>query len=94
MDTEYIYETLLGERVDPCPGIENAFSDGMRCAELYEEIYQAKMRLCERLGTEEDPDVELLISNFFDITRELSMKMFRYGQQFPKCIASNASSQS
>ena len=85
MDAEHIYETLLGERLDPVPGIENAFADGTRCAELYEEIYHANMRLCERLGAEENPDVELLINHFFEITRELSIQMFRYGQKIPQC---------
>lgn len=83
MDVEYIYETLLGERLIPCPGITNAFAEGTHCTRLYEEIYQANQRLCERLGTQEDQDVELLIDNFFEIMREISIRMFRYGQRFP-----------
>lgn len=82
MDIEHIYETLLGERLDPHPGIANAFAPGSPCALLYEEIYQSNQRLCERLGTAEDPDVEKIIDNFFAITRELSLAMFQYGQQF------------
>lgn len=84
MDIEHIYETLLGERLDPCPGIDNAFAPGQRCAMLYEEIYRSNQRLCERLGREEDPDVEKIIDNFFEITRELSIQMFRYGQAHPE----------
>ena len=84
MDIEYIYETLLGERLDPCPGVENAFAPGSRCADLYEEIYEANLRLCERLDTEEDPDVEKIIDNFFEIARELSLRMFRQGQKHPE----------
>ena len=84
MDIEHIYETLLGERLDPCPGIANAFAPGAPCALLYEEIYQASLRLCHRLGTEEDPDVEKILDSFFAITRELSLAMFQYGQQFPE----------
>lgn len=84
MDTEHIYETLLGERLDPCPGIANAFAPGERCEQLYAEIYESNQRLCARLGTEEDPDVERIIDNFFEIARELSLRMFRYGQQFPE----------
>ena len=84
MDTEHIYETLLGERLDPYPGIANAFAPGEACAALYGEIYQANQRLCARLGTEEDPDVEKIIDNFFEIARDLSLRMFRYGQQYPE----------
>lgn len=82
MNAESIYETLLGERLDPCPGIANAFSEGSHCAELYEEIYLANQRLCDRLATQEDPDVELLINNFFEIMHDVSIRMFRYGQRF------------
>lgn len=84
MDIEHIYETLLGERLDPYPGIANAFAPGERCAVLYEEIYQSNQNLCEQLGTEENPDVERIIDHFFEITRELSTRMFRYGQQHPE----------
>ena len=84
MDIEHIYETLLGERLDPFPGVENAFAPGSRCAACYKEIYEANQRLCDRLGVEEDPDVEAIIDKFFEITRELSLKMFQYGQQHPE----------
>ena len=41
MDVTHIYESMLGERVDPHPGITNAFADGEKCARLYDEIYTA-----------------------------------------------------
>ena len=84
MDTEHIYETLLGERLGPYPGIANAFAPGERCAALYEEVYESNRRLCARLGVEEDPDVETIIDDFFEIARELALWMFRYGQQHPQ----------
>ena len=83
MNMEHVYETLLGERLDPYPGIDNAFAPGSHCATLYAEIYQANQRLCNRLGVEEDPDVEQIIDNFFEISRELSFRMFQCGQQHP-----------
>ena len=81
---EYIYESMIGELVEPCPEIENAFAPGQRCAALYEEIFQANMRLCQRLGVEEDPDVECIINNFFTINRELCIRMYQYGIQAKK----------
>ena len=31
---------------------------GSYCSELYEEVYQAKVSLCNRLGVQEDSDIE------------------------------------
>ena len=80
MDVTHIYETMLGERVDPHPGIRNAFADGGKCARLYDEIYEAVQRLSDRLRTEEDPDIETILNNFWEIDRELCLRMYRYGQ--------------
>ena len=80
MDVTHIYETMLGEQIDPLPGIPNAFADGGKCARLYSEIYEAVQRLSDRLGAEEDPDVEVILNNFWDINRELCLRMYRYGQ--------------
>ena len=80
MDVTHIYETMLGERVDPHHGIPNAFADGEKCARHYGEIYDAVQRLSDRLGAEEDPDVEIILNNFWDINRELCLRMYRYGR--------------
>ena len=78
---EKIYESLMGDLVEPVPGVENAFSVGSRCAVLYEQVYASKQRLCDRLGIEEDEDVEELIDCLLEISRELSIKMYSYGVQ-------------
>ena len=49
--------------------------------ELYEEVYQAKVSLCNRLGVQEDSDIETVISNLLLIGKHLSMKMFDYGME-------------
>ena len=80
---ENIYDTLTGSLWEEycVPGVENAFADGSLCARLYEQVYQANLRLCDRLGQmDEDPDVELIISNLLQIARHLSLQMYRYGQ--------------
>ena len=84
MDVTHIYESMLGERVDPYPGITNAFADGEKCARLYSEIYEAVQRISDRLGVEEDPDVEIILDNFWEIDRELCQRMYRYGQATSK----------
>ena len=80
MDVTHIYESMLGERVNPHPEIPNAFADGEKCARLYDEIYTAVQRLSDRLGVEEDPDVEIILDNFWEIDRELCQRMYRYGR--------------
>lgn len=78
---EEIYLSMMGELVSPVRGVENAFEPGSICEEIYQKIYQANFRICERLGVEEDSDVESIISNFFALNRELCIRMYRYGKQ-------------
>ena len=59
--------------------VQDEFSKGSYCSELYDEVYQAKVSLCNRLGVQEDGDVETIISNLLLLGRHLSMKMFDYG---------------
>lgn len=59
--------------------VENEFADGKECNELYAEVYNANRKLCSRLKTEEDRDVELVIDNMFKIARNLAMKMYDFG---------------
>lgn len=77
-----IYESMMGNLVKPIRGIENAFASGTHCEQLYDEIYMANRRICERLGVEEDTDVELIVSNFLELNRELCIRMFGYGTRF------------
>ena len=80
---EAVYQTLTDTLTEPyqVPGVENAFAPNTPCAKLYEQIYHANLRLCERLGqTESDPDVELMINSFLEINHHIGLKMFHYGQ--------------
>ena len=61
---EWIYETMIGEAVSECPGVADEFAPGAMCDRLYGEIYEANKRLCERLGVEDDEDVEIIINHF------------------------------
>lgn len=79
MDAEKVYLSILGELVEPLPGVENAFAPGQPCEGLYQEIFDANRRLCQRLGVEEDADVECIVDCFFEITRELCLRMYRMG---------------
>lgn len=62
--------------------IENEFGEGKFCDIAYSRITAAKNRLYERLGVEEDGDVETIFDNFSMITEYLSIKMYDYGYIF------------
>jgi hypothetical protein len=48
---------------------------------LYQEVFDANQRLCDRLGVNEDKDIELIINSMQDIAKLLAFKMFDYGVQ-------------
>ena len=79
-----IYDLLTGEQlpIAGLPVVENMFADGRTCEELYNVVYEANLRLCERLGMQEDPDVELIINSLLRISRLLGLKMFQYGIKY------------
>lgn len=78
-----IYLSVLGEAIDPVPGVENAFAPGKPCAKTYGEIREAYLRLCQRLGVqEEDGDLETIVRGFFTITDELCRTMYFCGAKY------------
>lgn len=85
MKKELLYEMmngfLISEMIPKEEGalVEDEFAEGKECCRLYEEVYGAKLRLCERLGANEDKDVEIIISSMEEIARLLSLKMYDYG---------------
>lgn len=81
MDVEKVYLSMLGELIQPLEGIPNAFAPGTPCEKLYQQIYDAKCRLCDRLNAEEDSDVECILDNFFEINRELCLQMYHLGAE-------------
>lgn len=79
---EMVYNRLLGHTLleSRAYEVENLFEEGSRCDGLYQEIYEANLRLCQRLGVEEDRDVQTIIDSFWEITKLVGEKMYRYGQ--------------
>ena len=61
---EWAFYTMMGEMEIPIPWVEDEFADGKECEHLYGEIFEENMRLCQRLGSEEDSDVETIINIF------------------------------
>ena len=78
-----VYESLAGTVSEEyrVQGVENLFAANSECDRLYAEIYNANCKLCRRLRVAEDPDVETIINNFWEISRLLGIKMYEYGQK-------------
>ena len=81
VDAEIVYLSMLGELVSPLSGIQNAFATGQPCEKLYQQIYEAKCRLHERLRIEEDADVECIVDSFWELTHELCLRMYHLGKE-------------
>lgn len=86
MNTSTLYEMVIGTITEDkiseeYAKIQNEFSEGSKCDKLYEDIYEAKQRISQKLykAGEEDADVEMIINHMFDICRIVSTKMFEYG---------------
>ena len=87
---ENVYEAVLGAYADEADyviqnvRIQNEFEEEKTCCEAYKRVYDANRSLCERLGVDEDPDVEMIIDSMFEITRTVGEKMFEYGALYEK----------
>lgn len=81
---EQVYDTLNGFLIgdSAVSGVENAFFDGSYCQEKYDEVFNLKILLCERLASPDDEDIERIVGNMMDIQHELCIKMFRLGVEF------------
>ena len=76
---DLVYESMMGELSEPCPEIPDEFASGAHACELYGEIMEASYRICEKIGVEEDPDVEVMINTFLEMNRDLCRRMYHYG---------------
>lgn len=62
--------------------VENVFRPDEPCSKLYYEMCEARGRLYQRLGSEEDTDIDCIIDNMTEIMEIVSLKMFDYGVMF------------
>ena len=87
MQKELIYDKMNGFLTDGLPSlaegtvVEDEFAEGKECCLLYEGVYQAGRNLCERLGEDEDSDVEIILNGMERINRLVSLKMYEYGRR-------------
>lgn len=81
---DIVYDLLNGTRIrqPDDPEVENLFAVGRECEQLYSRVYDANLRLCQRLGIEEDADVETILNCFLRICELTGKRMYRYGTEF------------
>ncbi len=90
MDKEIIYYVMNGDidlPVDVLTNkimVEDEFVEGRECGQLYNEVYQARRRLEERLDAKDKRDVERIIDYMNSILKIFSMKMYDYGLETKK----------
>lgn len=69
--------------------VANEFAEGTFCSKTYAKVFEANCRLCERLGVDEDEDVEIIVTGLMNIGEYLSKKMYDYGILFSSSSPSN-----
>ena len=74
-----IYASMVGELITPCEGVTDEYAPGSYCDQLYSAAWEARNRLAERLGVDEDKDLEVIFDSFCDITFHLCRRMYEYG---------------
>lgn len=90
MDKEIIYYVMNGDidlPVDVLTNkimVEDEFIEGRECGQVYNEVYQARRRLEERLDAKGKRDVERIIDYMNSILKIFSMKMYDYGLETKK----------
>ena len=82
---DIVYGLLNGTRIRQPgdPEVENLFAIGRECERLYDQVYSANLRLCDRLQSgDEDRDVEVIINSMLEICDIVGKRMYRYGMEF------------
>ncbi len=61
--------------------VRNEFLGG-EMSQWSEDLYEAKDRIYDKLGVNDDPDIEKMLDRFEKITEQLCYKMYDYGALF------------
>lgn len=59
--------------------LKEIFGEGSECSRLSEKMYQAKLNLCQKLGEEENAELETIFDCMERIMKTVSLKMFECG---------------
>lgn len=72
-----IYYSLIGEMAEDSalPWVSNAFSPGSECEQAYTRLLAARDRVNQKLGAEEDADLEQMLQEMLTIQHILCKKV-------------------
>lgn len=79
---EFIYNQINGMlQPDVCEWVKDETCEGGELAPLIKQVYEARNRLCERLGADPDADEDfkLLVDRFESFSRVCGKLMYYYG---------------
>ena len=85
MDGEVIYNVINDFYTDNAflvsedMKLKEIFGEGSECSRLSEKMYQAKLNLCQKLGEEENAELETIFDCMERIMKTVSLKMFECG---------------
>lgn len=81
---DWVYASVLGSmrKEYAFKEVENLFEEGKQCMDLYGDMIEAAWRVCDRLGVDEDEDVEIMINSMLDMMKIVSCRMYAYGAEF------------
>lgn len=85
MDGELIYNIINDFYSDDTlpvsedMNLKETFGEGSECSRLSEKMYQAKLNLCQKLGEEENAELEIIFDCMERIMKTVSLKMFECG---------------
>lgn len=81
----FFYGTPLSCSPHPDPDqfqVPCEYADGALCRQLYEQIVDARDRLCERFGIDpDDRDLDIILSSYEEINQIFGIKMYQYGKK-------------
>ncbi len=66
-----IYYSLIGQLEPAAEGIPNAFAPGSDCDQAYARMIEARNRVAEKLGADDDPDLSQMLTELAAIQRAL-----------------------
>ena len=84
-DFQNIFKIVTGS-VDaeyPFHWVKNAFVPGTQFSKAYEEIWNARVNLCQRFDLDvSDDDMETIMNAIMDLEEDLGRRMFLHGIQY------------
>ncbi len=79
---DQIYYSLIGELEPPSPGVPNAFAPGSDCDLAYARMIEARNRVAEKLGADDDPDLSQMLTELAAIQYALCRQALSLHKSF------------